>query len=147
MTRQPSSLFLSVFAVACALLMAGCFTMRYEIPSEQPRASYDVIGSFEVQKRASWLILGLIPMREVEVAELVAEAVEREGGDAATNVVVTAQYDGTDVIVSLLVGGIYNTRSYLVTGDVVRLRAAATRPAGDLSPIIGAIRYESAVAP
>ena len=138
---------LALLTLAGALLMTGCFTMRYEIPPEQPRAAYDVIGSFEVQKRASWLILGLVPMREVEVAALVADAVAREGGDAATNVVVTAQYDGTDVIVSLLVGGLFNTRSYLVTGDVVRLRATSARPPAETSPIIGAVRYERTAAP
>ncbi len=136
----------ALLALAAALLLTGCFTMRYDVPPEQPTAAYDVIGSFEVKKRASWLILGLVPMREVQVAELIAEAVDRDGGDAATNVVVTAQYDGTDVIVSLLVGGLYNTRSYLITGDVVRLRASASYSTG-APPILGPIRYEHALAP
>ena len=127
-----------VLALTIALLASGCFTTRYTIPPEHARDSYDVIGSFEEQRKASWAILGLVPIREAEVEQLIADAVEREGGDAATNVVVTAQYDGGDVLISLIVGGLFNTRSYRVTGDVVRFRT----PVSDASPIIGPIRYE-----
>lgn len=153
MTSSTHRTGMPVILILVAFVASGCFTVQYTIPPEHERTSYDVIGSFEVKQRASWLILGLVPMREADVEDIVTDEVERQGGDAATNVVVTAQYDGVDVIVGLLVGGIFNTRSYTVTGDVVQFRGAmGSLPDEDLlepraRSIIGEIQYTSAPAP
>ncbi len=133
--------------VAAGFLFTGCYTVQYAVPSEQARDSYDVTDSFEVKKRASWVIFGLVPVQEAEVAEIVAREVQRADGDAATNVVVTAQYDPVDVVVGALLGGIFNTRSYTVTGDIVRVKGGMARVSPEEgfeaeSPILGEIRYE-----
>lgn len=138
-------------ALLAALLLilvstSGCYTVQYAIPSEHPPSSYDVVNSFEVEKRASWLIFGLVPLNEAEVEEIVAREVRRAEGDAATNIVVTAEYDAVDVIVAAIVGGLFNTRSYTVTGDVVRFpeNLGANQPPADPSDsvILGDITYQ-----
>lgn len=141
---RPSRLLVPALLV---LLVStpGCFTTQYVLPTALPTTTYDVLGSFQVKKRASWVILGLVPLREADVEAAVAREVERLDGDAAVNVVVMAQFDALDTVVGLVVGGLFNTRSYTVTGDVVKLRGrlgeAAPAPEG---VIVGGIRYRYA---
>ena len=148
----------------CAVLLlcitaSGCFTSRYTIPPEHTAASYEIVRSFEVKKRSSWLLFGLVPISEAQVEEIVQNEVQRYNGDAATNVVVTAQYDAVDVVIGALVGGLFNTRSYTVNGDVVRIRGTQGSLAPDAqpnhltqheqkldSPILGGIDYRWTVA-
>lgn len=136
-----------IITLLVAVSASGCFTAQYTIPSEQRRSNYDVVGSFETKQRTSWLIFGLVSLRAAEVEEIVAREIARYDGDAATNVRVTAQYDATDVIVTMIVGGIYNSRSYRVTGDIVNLRDAAGDQARlqprspDEHPILGEVEY------
>lgn len=142
---MPERLSIPIILSLIVVVVAGCFTTQYTIPSEQPRSNYDVVGSFETKQRASWLILGLVSLRPAEVEEIVAREVNRYDGDAATNVRVTAQYDATDIIVSLIVGGLYNTRSYRVTGDVVNFKsgmAGFPGPRAKDSRILGVVQYD-----
>ena len=142
---MPERLSIPIILSLIVVVVAGCFTTQYTIPSEQPRSNYDVVGSFETKQRASWLIMGLVSLRPAEVEEIVAREVNRYDGDAATNVRVTAQYDATDIIVSLIVGGLYNTRSYRVTGDVVNFKsgtASLPGPSAKDSRIVGVVQYD-----
>ena len=113
----------TVLSVALiALLLAGCYTVNYVIPPEQNRDAYEIVGSFEVKKRASWVVFGLVPVSDAQVEEIIRDQIERKGGDVAINVVIEAQYDPVDVVIAMLVGGLFNTRSYTVKGDVARLK-------------------------
>jgi hypothetical protein len=127
---------------------SGCFTVRYSIPSERQGSAYDVLGSFEVKKKVSWVIFGLVPLSEAQVEEIVRREVERRDGDAATNVTVVAQFDAVDVVVAALVGGLFNTRTYTVSGDVVRIQGGTASveqaPPPDGRVILGEIRYQEA---
>ncbi|MEM1125048.1 MAG: hypothetical protein AAGI71_00235 [Bacteroidota bacterium] len=139
---------LGSLCVAFLLLFTatGCFTVQYSIPSELDPTTYDIIDSFEEKKRASWVILGLVPVGEAEVEEIIEREVRRSGGDAATNVIVTAQFDVVDVIIGALVGGIFNTRTYIVEGDVVRLPngIGSLAPEEQRSLIVGGITFQRA---
>ncbi len=134
------------------LSSAGCYTVRYSIPPEHTRSDYDIIGSFNTSKKASWVIFGLVPLNEADVEQIVEREVQRLEGDAATNVVVTAQYDAVDVLVGIVLGGIFNTRNYTVTGDIVRHRGGVGAAPGaeylgeSARPIIGPITYQAASA-
>ncbi len=135
------------FAGLLLLLLAvvpGCYTVRYAVPPEHAASEYDIVDSFEVQKKASWVIFGLVPINEAEVEEIVAREIRRLEADAATNIVVEAQYDAVDVVVAAILGGLFNTRTYTVSGDVVRFRNfradAQTAPE---QIILGEVRYQT----
>ena len=125
------------------ILFSGCYTVRYAIPPEHESGNYEVIEKFEVKKKVSWVIFGLVPVSEAQVESIVKEQVQRYNGDAATNIEIEAQYDAADVIVAILVGGLFNTRTYTIRGDIVRFKnqRTSTLYKKQKNLILGAIRY------
>jgi len=48
--------------------------------------------------------------------------IKESGGDAVINIKIETMYDPVDIIISLVVGGIYNTRVSHIEGDVIKYK-------------------------
>ena len=89
--------------------------------------AYDVISSFEIADKGGW-VLGLIPVnkpagdRHDYFATMIDREIRAAGGDAAVNVHIRAQNGVGDIVIGIVTTGIYQTRTVLVTGDVVKYR-------------------------
>ena len=81
---------------------------------------YDVANHFIRTEQASWLILTLIPLNQPDVGQIVQQEIGSAGGDGAVNVQITTKLDVLDIVISIFVGGLYNTRTVIIEGDVVK---------------------------
>src|SRR5690606_6135532 len=135
MTNNPYRLFVALLLPLVMLFpMSGCFKahldggifMSQKIGQRDALPPHQVVGSFDETKRAGWLLLALVPINEPAgldatwSQDVVQEEISRLGGDAAINVTYDIQWDVLDVLIGLLVGGIYNSQSFTVSGQVVR---------------------------
>ena len=120
---------LSVLLIT-SVLLSGCFAQKYVAGSLDQQAKmsgaaaetqqYDVIKSFSVTDRSGWFVFGLIPVAHTDVQEIVDQEVKSVGGDAVINLTVESKYDFVDVLIGILVGGIYNSRVSYISGDVIK---------------------------
>ena len=113
-----------------SFVLCGCFSQQYvagisEAPvkmsgAKAEKQEYSVLKSFKVVDRSGWFILGLIPSGHTDIDKIVKEQVLAAGGDAVINLKIKTQYDFVDIIITALVGGIYNTRVTHLEGDVIK---------------------------
>jgi hypothetical protein len=121
-----------ILALVAATLLSGCYAQKYvagavEKPTMMSGATaeprpYDVIKKFSITDRSGWFILGLIPSGHTNLNSLVMDQVKAAGGDAVINLTIETKYDVVDILVTVLVGGIYNTRVSIVEGEVIKYR-------------------------
>jgi hypothetical protein len=112
-----------------AVTLAGCATITYEaelvdamvaMNRAGSTAEAETVGMLDVDRRAVFLVAELITVVDAELDEVIRRELARTGGDAVINLRIEERYDFLDVVVSVLAGGIVNTRSATLRGDVVR---------------------------
>jgi len=81
-----------------------------------------IIQHFELSDRSGWFILGLIKSSHTDIEDLVKKEIQSVNGDAALNLQIETVYDPLDIIISVLVGGIYNSRQIKIEGDVIKYK-------------------------
>nr|BCX01411.1 MAG: hypothetical protein KatS3mg041_1457 [Bacteroidota bacterium] len=127
-------------------LASGCYTMQYVIPPERDPAEYEIVRSFQYQRKAHFLVYGLVPIGPPQAENIIRDEVRRYNGVAATNIMIMSQLTIVDWLISTLTGGIYFPWTYEVRGDVVRFRPTGPQRRDDdaarLQPeLIGPVRY------
>lgn len=143
---------IGLFAVL-GLAQGGCATVVYEAQFVErvvamnraaPPASYEVVGRFDLDRRAIFLVGDAVTVRQARLDEEVLEALARTGGDAIINLTVREENDAIDLLVRwvqaglntgqlvaldappagglLFLGGgsLVGTRSVRITGDIIR---------------------------
>ena len=117
--------------VGLLFLLTSCATLElstlgYQKPvamsSSLDGKDFTVVKHFVRKLRAGWLIYMLIPVGHPDLAQVINQEVAAAGGDGVVNLKITTQYDAVDVVISVLVGGLYNTRSIIVEGDVIKFK-------------------------
>ncbi len=86
------------------------------------KKEYSVIKHFSVTDRSGWFIIGLIPSGHTNVNEIVSNELKAAGGDAVINLKIETKHDFVDVLIGILVGGIYNTRVSIIEGDIIKYK-------------------------
>ncbi|MCS7083203.1 MAG: Bor family protein [Bacteroidetes bacterium] len=141
--HRASSLMLVLLVFLTA---SGCYTMQYVIPPERDPAEYEIVRSFQYQRKAHFLVFGLVPIGPPQAETIIRDEVRRYNGVAATNIMIMSQLSVVDWLISAITGGLYFPWTYEVRGDVVRFRAAAPQrrddDAASAGPeLIGPVRY------
>lgn len=123
MTRPR--IMLGLVAVA-ALAVSGCYTMEIDATPMQPPVAMtspgqvETVGQLDGRTTASWLLWGLVPMSEPNVAGVLDREIRRLNGTGAAGVEITTQVTFMDGLISALTLGLYSQRSTMVSGRVVR---------------------------
>jgi len=86
------------------------------------KKEFTVLKHFKVTDRSGWFILGLIKSGHTNLNEILQKEINEVGGDAVINVKIETMYDPVDIIISILIGGIYNTRVSHIEGDVIKYK-------------------------
>ncbi|MCH7879136.1 MAG: hypothetical protein IH914_07475 [candidate division Zixibacteria bacterium] len=124
---------ISVLALFSLLFIFSCATIALDATSLQESAQlndaagkpYMVVGSFKVNDKAGWA-LGLIPANKPAgdnhgyFAEFLQTQIAKFGGDAVINLRVREQHNFGDILIILVTGGLYVTRTVTVSGDVIK---------------------------
>lgn len=112
-----------------AVALPGCATITYEaelvdamvaMNRAGSAAEAESVGTMDVDRRTVFLVAELITVVDSELDEVIRRELARTGGDAVINLRIEERYDFLDVVVAVLAGGIVNTRSATLRGDVVR---------------------------
>lgn len=162
MTRLPGVLRSLVCLGAC-LPLAGCATIVYEADlvervvamNRGARDGYEVVGRFELDRRAVFLVGDAVTVREPHLDREVLAALARASGDAIINLRIVEENGPFDLLVGwaqaalntgqltavnappavglLFLGGgdLVGTRSLRITGDIIRWRESPEGRAGD----------------
>ena len=122
----------SILAIIIIVTLAGCFAQQYvgsavDKPSSLSGAAaekkeFTVVKHFNITDRSGWFILGLIKSGHTNLNEILQNELKEAGGDAIMNVKIETMYDPLDIIITVLVGGIYNTRVSHIEGDVIKYK-------------------------
>lgn len=109
-------------ALACAPLLAGCYTLSYNVDEVYgPAAPSPSIRSFKVEVKHHHLVLGLVTLGEAsDIDEAIAREIKAAGGRAASNVRVTHQVSLIDGVIGTVTNSLYAPTTTIVEGDVVR---------------------------
>ncbi|MCX7013982.1 MAG: hypothetical protein NTW86_15755 [Candidatus Sumerlaeota bacterium] len=129
-SRWAAALVLAVFGLS----VSGCFHAKVNggtifRPGLEPTkmtGQGQYVGNFEASTRAGWLLFALIPVMAPAGSsgdwsyQQAINEIQKRQGDAARNIEIRSQMDWVDVIVAILVGGLFNTSKYTITGEVVK---------------------------
>lgn len=119
----------AVPALALLAAASGCATITYDAPLLEtmvamnhaaPTAAYEHVGDFELDRRPVFLIAQLITVVDAELEDALSRELARSGGDAVINLRIHEEYDFVDVVISVVAGGLVDTRSVTLRGDVIR---------------------------
>jgi len=134
LSRSRSRLAASIVLAVFGLSVSGCFHAKVNggtifRPGLEPAkmaGQGQLVGNFETSARAGWILFALIPVMQPAGSsgdwsyQQAINEIQKRQGDAARNIEIRSQMDFADVIVSILVGGLFNTSKYTITGEVVK---------------------------
>ena len=123
--------------LACAALalgLAGCFTVKHQLPphayfGKLPATQGETVSHFEQSAMKNWLLAGLIPWSSFATDDLLA----RQAGAGPVRyqaLEVKTEFSAVDTLIWLVPGQFYGyyvwaPRHITVTGEAVRSGAAA----------------------
>jgi hypothetical protein len=115
--------------LACALPVAsGCYQMEIDATALEPNVylntgdatNPEVAGEFEAEVIGSWLLWGLVDLKEPEIEDTLRREIERAGGSAVTGLEITTRTTFMNGFLAVITFGIYGQRTAVLTGRVVR---------------------------
>ena len=126
--------FIFVIVLLLVSLILSCESVIYETHSSElfvsmttPKdiSDYEVIGELNYETKAVFLVLQLITIRDVEIEQAIEKQVRKLEGDGVINLRIHEQYVFVDFIISVFGGGIVNTRTVKVNGDIIKMKSAS----------------------
>lgn len=78
------------------------------------------VGSLDAKTTGSWLLFGLLPLKEPDVDGLIQRELARSGGTSVHGLSIKSQQTFVDGLLSAITLGIYGQRSVFVEGTVIR---------------------------
>ena len=131
-----------IIIVSLVSLTLSCESVIYETHSSDTFVSlttpnniddYEVVGELEYNTKAIFLIVQLITIKDSEIDKAINKQVNKFDGDGVINLKIHEQYDIVDVVISILVGGLVNTRTVKVNGDIVKMKPASMTKIPDIN--------------
>jgi len=129
---MKSKFKIAFLVCAATVLLSGCYAQKYVAGGLDYQAKmsgaaaekqeYTVIKSFDVTDRSGWFVFGLIPVGHTDLNDIVNQEIKAVGGDAVINLKIETKYDFVDVLIGILVGGIYNSRVSYIQGDIIKYK-------------------------
>lgn len=131
---MKSSFARALAAASLAFALAGCFTVRHELPphayfGKLPATSGETVQHFHDSEMKNWFLAGLVPWSFSASEDLLAK---QAGGPPLRyqNLEVETQFTWLDTLIWIVPGQFYGyyvwaPRHITVTGDAVRSGAAA----------------------
>ncbi len=126
--RTPTWLFAALFACSLA---SSCtiakISGRGAVPMylNTPQTKVESVQHLEQTKMLNFDYTGAI-----DASEVLGEALAKAGGDALINVVLTLKVTPANFFINLVTLGIANSRTFVVSGDVVKTSAAMLNKPG-----------------
>lgn len=119
-----------VASVVLLLCASGCLTMNSDLPgalrSDLSAADTEVIGRASVEKNHWFFLFGLIGETPKDMfSEDLKAQVKAAGGDGMSNVKYESIRSCGDMAISYFTCNILVPQSYMVSGDIVRIRKSA----------------------
>jgi len=115
--------------VVATLAASGCFTANAQLPGtlRNDLESNDVesAGRVEIEKTNWFFLFGLVGAPQPNfLSDELKQQVKAKGGDGVRNLTYEAQFGCVDLIVGFLTFQCVSPRTYKVTGEVVKIKAA-----------------------
>lgn len=115
--------------IAVLVLASGCYTMNAALPgtlrNDVKSDQTEKVGSLKVEKTHWFFIGGLVGAPPDDVfAQEIKKQVQARGADGVANLTYEANEGCTDILISRLTCQLVAPRSYVVSGDIVRIKAA-----------------------
>lgn len=127
--------FIITIALSFVSFFFSCESVIYEAHSLENFVSmttpkdigeYEVVGKLKYDTKAVFLVLQLITIRDAEIDNAIQKQVGKYEGDGVINLKIHEQYKIVDIIIAAFVGGLLNTRTVEVRGDIIRINPAST---------------------
>lgn len=118
-----------LIAFALLALSTGCFTVNAALPgtlrNDVKSDQTEKVGSLNIEKTNWFFIGGLVgaPAEDVFSGEIKSQ-VQARGADGVANLTYEAKTGCLDLIIGGLTCSLVTPRSYVVSGDIVRIKAA-----------------------
>jgi hypothetical protein len=119
----------TIILVALLAMTTGCFTVNAALPgtlrNDVKSDQTEKVGSLNIEKTNWFFLYGLIgsPPEDVFATEIKSQ-VQARGADGVANLTYEAKTGCVDLIIGQLTCQLVTPRSYVVTGDIVRIKAA-----------------------
>lgn len=128
MKNLRTSLVLAL--AAAAVLAAGCYTTEAHLPgtlrNDVKSEHLESVGKLQIEKTNWFFLWALIgnPPPDFFSAEIKRQ-VKAKGGDGVSNMTYESEFGCVDLLVTGVTGGCVAPRTYKLTGDIVRIKAAS----------------------
>ena len=122
-------------------LLLSCESVIYETHSSELFVSmtspkdigdYEVVGKFNYETKAVFIILQLITVKDAEIDKAIQKQVRKLEGDGVINLKIHEQYDFVDFVVAVFAGGIVDTRTVKVNGDIIKMNLSSSTRIPDI---------------
>lgn len=111
--------------------VSGCYKLDIDATALEPHVymsgpatvrggAAQSVGSLDARTRGSWLLFGLLPMREPDVDGLIQRELARSQGTAVTGLQIRTQVTFMDGLLSAITFNLYGQRTVFVSGTIVR---------------------------
>jgi hypothetical protein len=121
---------LRILALTLALAAStGCYTMNAQMPgtlrTDVPADQTEKVGTLSYETTHWYFLLGLIGAPPEDVfAQEIKKQVQARGADGVANLNYEGKFACFDIILTGCTCYIISPRTYQVTGDIVRIKAA-----------------------
>lgn len=115
--------------VALLAMITGCYTVNASLPgtlrNDVKSDQTEKVGSLNIEKTNWFFLFGLIgsPPEDVFATEIKSQ-VQARGADGVANLTYEAKSGCVDLLISYVTCQLVAPRSYQVSGDIVRIKAA-----------------------
>ncbi|MDP2344188.1 MAG: hypothetical protein Q8O67_24735 [Deltaproteobacteria bacterium] len=116
-----------LFVVVALVGSSACFTVNADLPGTlrgdlQP-ADYERIGDLKIEKGNWFFLWGLVGEPPADFfSKDIQKAVQAKGGDGVSNIKYESQEGCVDWGLVRCTFGLVAPRSYVITGDIVRIK-------------------------
>ena len=118
---------LRLLALVTVVALSGCYTLRAQLPgalrADLADEDVQIVGAFRTEVHAPFLLWGLYgaPPEELVQEDLLRQ-VEAAGADGVANLLFESYFTPVDVLLNGVTLGVLSPRTYVVRGDLVKLR-------------------------
>lgn len=115
--------------LAVVALAAGCMTLNAQLPGtlrgDVEQTDVEKVGSFTYETGNWFFLWGLVGKPPEDIfAKEIRQQVLSKGADGVSNLSVEAKSGCMDLVIGYCTAGIITPRSYVVKGDLVRIKKA-----------------------
>ena len=124
----------AIVVVACSFLclFSGCFRtvfhgdhLQYGVAMQRPDpATEAIVDRFEESRWNHYFLFGLVPTSEADMDDILRRHVR--AGQEVRNLKIEHKATFVNGLLWVLVGGLYNPMTTIVSGDVVQVRTVGT---------------------